>query len=824
MKSRIGILLVPLLLVLGAFGQDNITALEYYIDTDPGIGNGVSVTITPGLTQDIDFTISTSGLSLGFHELVVRYQDAGGDWSIQQARSFYVTAASVNSNSNLTELEYFFDTDPGVDNGTMVALTPAETVDMQSMISTAALSEGFHELFYRAKDENGVWGIQQSRAFYLSSSSTTTNAQLTELEYFFDTDPGYDLGTSITLTPAETIDVQELISTTLLSEGFHELIMRAKDENGIWGMQKSHAFYLTSSSTTSATNLTEFEYFFDSDPGYGSGTSISLTPASTIDLDALITTAALSNGFHELFVRGMDEDGNWGMQKSRVFYIDMVDPNVSAELSSIEYFIDSDPGIGAATQVPISPTQASIDSDLTIPTSSLPDGSYTIGVRVGDTNGNYSMTEIADFTICTGATADLSATTVCVGTATDFTDLSTGTLAGDVYSWDFDNDGNEDDNTVGNTSFTYPVAGTYTAVLTIDQLACSDSKEITVIVENFPVANAGSDQTIDPDNTVLDATPAGTGETGTWSVISGSGTFSDVNDPTATVTGLSTFNNELRWTVTNDAGGCSTADEVNIFVNEAFSAETDILSVELTNITTTVSIDATAHTVHVEVPEGTNLTSLTPTFTISEGAMVSPTGAQDFSNPVTYTVTAEDGVTTQDWEVTIAEPLSMETDILSFVLAEQSSVAVIDAVNHTVSIEVNLDTDLTSLNPVITVSEGAVVSPSGDQDFTNSVIYTVTAEDGITTQDWTTSVTERPLALEHLKGLEVFPNPTSDVIFITGVTSSYTVSIVDLAGRRIELGNNPEEISLKGFTSGVYMLRIEAEGKEIQTIRIVKQN
>ena len=45
--------------------------------------------------------------------------------------------------------------------------------------------------------------------------------------------------------------------------------------------------------------------------------------------------------------------------------------------------------------------------------------------------------------------------------------------------------------------------------------------------------------------------------------------------------------------------------------------------------------------VSVTLPEGTNLTALTPEVTVSDGATYTPAGAQDFTGPVYYTVTAE---------------------------------------------------------------------------------------------------------------------------------------------------------------------------------------
>lgn len=65
------------------------------------------------------------------------------------------------------------------------------------------------------------------------------------------------------------------------------------------------------------------------------------------------------------------------------------------------------------------------------------------------------------------------------------------------------------------------------------------------------------------------------------------------------------------------------------------------------------AINNTDHTVSVTVPNGTDVSSLTPTIVIN-GSSISPsTGvAQDFTNPVTYTVTADDA-STQDYEVTV---------------------------------------------------------------------------------------------------------------------------------------------------------------------------
>src|SRR5690606_7354486 len=65
---------------------------------------------------------------------------------------------------------------------------------------------------------------------------------------------------------------------------------------------------------------------------------------------------------------------------------------------------------------------------------------------------------------------------------------------------------------------------------------------------------------------------------------------------------------------------------------------------------------------------------------------------------------------------------------------DENIAAVIDENDKTISATVPYGTDITALLPTIEVSEGATVSPEGEQDFSSEVTYTVTAEDGTKAQ------------------------------------------------------------------------------------------
>ena len=196
------------------------------------------------------------------------------------------------------------------------------------------------------------------------------------------------------------------------------------------------------------------------------------------------------------------------------------------------------------------------------------------------------------------------------------------------------------------------------------------------------------------------------------------------------------------------------------------SSAAEILTFTLPEQTGAATINSTNGTVSIEVLYGTNVTALTPTITVSAGANIVPASgvAQNFTSPVTYTVTAQDATTTKVWTVTVtvASTASSEKDILSFNIPSQVS-SVIDAQGATVSVVMPAGTNLTSLTPTITVSAGATINPASGvaQDFTNPVTYTVTAQDA-STKAWTVTVTVQDIPLTKIYSIQYTTAPSGD--------------------------------------------------------------
>ncbi len=148
------------------------------------------------------------------------------------------------------------------------------------------------------------------------------------------------------------------------------------------------------------------------------------------------------------------------------------------------------------------------------------------------------------------------------------------------------------------------------------------------------------------------------------------------------------------------------------------------------------TVDEDNKMVRLDFPAGTDVTHLTPTIVISNYATIEPKSgvAQDFTNPVYYTVTSLSGATSQYMVEAIVHDADNEKSILSFRFDALDESGVIDQIARAISFLLPAGTDVTQLVPTIEVSEGATVEPASGvaQDFSNPVTYTVTAQNGTT--------------------------------------------------------------------------------------------
>ncbi len=155
-------LLLGLCLGLAAVYAQDITRIEYFIDTDPGFGAATEVPgYSPGSPLAFQVPGATlGGLTEGLHRLLIRAKDATGAWSVVHSSLFYKDYLLANTLPDIVKVEYFVDTDPGFGAGTEVPFTLNGNVyEVAFNADIDGLDAGPHKLFVRALDARGSWSI-----------------------------------------------------------------------------------------------------------------------------------------------------------------------------------------------------------------------------------------------------------------------------------------------------------------------------------------------------------------------------------------------------------------------------------------------------------------------------------------------------------------------------------------------------------------------------------------------------------------------------------------------------------------------------------------
>ena len=392
--------LLVLLLVGGAFrsyGQATIARAEYFLDTDPGLGAATAFVLPGAPAADqpsLAATVSLSSLSSGFHALGVRSQDSNGQWSLTSRRTFYYEPAALSALPNVTKVEYFIDTDPGPGSATDVPVTAGTDLSgVAFSVSLGSLTAGFHQLGVRSRDANGTWSLTNRRTFYYEPAALSALPNVTKVEYFLDTDPGFGAAIDVPVTVATDISgIVFNVNISALAAGFHQLGLRSRDANGKWSLTNQRTFYYEPAALNALPNVTKVEYFIDADPGFGSATDVPVTAATDISGVALaVPLAALPAGFHALSVRSRDANGKWSLTNVRSFYYEPV-LAAAPNITKIEFYFDTDPGFGSATDVPVpTPAQDLANFSFVADASALVDGAHRIFFRSRDANGKWSL-------------------------------------------------------------------------------------------------------------------------------------------------------------------------------------------------------------------------------------------------------------------------------------------------------------------------------------------------------------------------------------------------------------------------------------------------
>jgi len=303
--------------------------------------------------------------------------------------AIHATASDVaTGNQSVVQGEYFIDAAGAPGSGTPIVVAVADQgtiVILNAAIPLATFSglTGTHAILVSAQDSFGNWGPTASTNLLvdhvsptLVSASTTPNptngtfgvqagrtgayaqrldATFTDLdstiayaEYFLDAPttayamiPADGLFNSATEAAYQFLD---LYAISQLSQGQHNILVRARDAAGNWSTITTVPLYIdktgpgitlaavspnpdagtavvnitahatdAAAGTAPASNIVAAEWFFGTDPGFGLGNpmTLSATGSPSVDLSATTDVSSRPAGTYTVTIRAQDAAHNW---------------------------------------------------------------------------------------------------------------------------------------------------------------------------------------------------------------------------------------------------------------------------------------------------------------------------------------------------------------------------------------------------------------------------------------------------------------------------------------------------------------------------------
>lgn len=245
----------------------------------------------------------------------------------------------------------------------------------------------------------------------LSSAILCIGQQINKAEYFIDTDPGFGKATNIPISvPANDVSLSYTVNISSLSEGFHMIVLRARDDKDHWSIAQEQVFYVYKAQSATASNIKKAEYFIDTDPGFGKAVNIPVaSPAKDIALSFDVNTSSLE-GFHIIVLRALDNLGRWSTSRQQVFYVFKSTAAAASNVTGIEYFLDTDPGFGKGTFYSVPVPASKVAAEFTVNLSGVTNGNHVLYFRAKDASGRYSELYAHAITVTLSGIGDVDIT------------------------------------------------------------------------------------------------------------------------------------------------------------------------------------------------------------------------------------------------------------------------------------------------------------------------------------------------------------------------------------------------------------------------------
>lgn len=232
------------------------------------------------------------------------------------------------------------------------------------------------------------------------------------------------------------------------------------------------------------------------------------------------------------------------------------------------------------------------------------------------------------------------------------------------------------------------------------------------------------------------------------------------------------------------------------------------------------TIDNENNTISAELPYGTDLTSIEPVITLQGTAKsYSPTGAQNFSNPVEYSIFASEnasGDALKTYTVTLTTEQAASTDAtLSSITINGTAIEGFDANTTEYSVVLPYSATMPVVDATTTDVAASIAEITQPTSLPADVTITVTAGDGTTTKTYTVNIS-----------METAPKVLKEAVFSNGFNAFIKQSVTNEDGTTDDsqgtvtayyLGTTAPTVSAEDLTCESGSAAIDEDGNIVVT-------
>lgn len=286
MKQRLLLASLFVGVVVYGFAQPKINQYEYWFDTD--LASKTVANIAPVTSFNLSTTLPTNNLPVGLHTLQMRFRETTGAWSSTTTQYFVKPKSTSGGAGLISQYEYWFDNDYA--GKTTQSVTLQSELSLVSPITTNQLSVGLHTFQIRFMEGSGSWSSTTTQYFVKPKSTSGSAGLISQYEYWFDTD--YAGKTTQSVTSQSELSLVSSIATNQLLVGLHSFQIRFKEGNGAWSSTTTQYFLKPRFNIPDMNRITAYRYWLETE--FDKKVDVKVNPVNPLLLNNLLIPISAS--------------------------------------------------------------------------------------------------------------------------------------------------------------------------------------------------------------------------------------------------------------------------------------------------------------------------------------------------------------------------------------------------------------------------------------------------------------------------------------------------------------------------------------------------